>query len=349
MSARRTVTITDIARRVGCSISTVSAALNDTSGVSPQLRRTILRTAQELGYQPNESARRLRQRRPRLIGVSHVMGQRFQLELLDGVYAAARETEYDVMLAVVTPHHGAADCLKTLVDNRCEGLILIGSTAEPALVAPVSRRIPVVAFSYESDVPGLDVVGTQDALGIDLLVDHLVATGRSGIWYVDGRASPMSRSRAAAYGEAMARHGLADHARCLPGGSDEAAGIAAAAAVLAADAPPEAFLAYNDDLAIGMLLELRRRGIGVPERTALAGFDDARLAGAPGIDLTTVRQDAPTMARAAVARLIDRIGAPESAPPMRLGPWEALDRPTGLEVRVPPALIARDTTRVVRR
>lgn len=346
MATRRTVTITDVSKRVGCSISTVSAALNGTPGVSPQLRRTILRTARQMGYQPNESARRLRRSRPRLIGVSHVMGQSFQTLLLDGVYDAARETAYDVMLAAVTPHHGAEACLKTLIDNRCEGLILIGSTSEPELVADVARRLPVVAFSYEAQVPGLEVVNSRDELGIDLLMAHIIETGRHRIWYVDGRSSPQSRPRASAYRRAMARNGLADQARLIPGGSDAHAGIAAARTVLAATEPPEALLAYNDDLAFGMLMELRRQGIAVPERVALAGFDDAPLAAAPGIDLTTVRQDAPTMARAAVARLIERLGGPEEqvrrlADP---GQWETVERPGGAETRVEPTLIRREST-----
>ncbi len=346
MARRRTVTITDISKQVGCSISTVSAALNDTAGVSPQLRRTILRTARELGYQPNESARRLRRRRPRLIGVSHVIGQSFQADLLDGVYVAAREAGYDVMLAAVTPHHDERACLQTLLDNRCEAVVLIGSTAEPQLLHAAAERLPVVAFSYEREVAGVDVVGSQDELGIDLLVDHVVGTGRTQIWYVDGRGSTQSAPRSAAYRQAMGRHGLGDRARVLPGGPDEAAGIGAARRLLSAGERPEALLAYNDDLAIGMLMELRRRGVAVPEQVALAGFDDTALAGVPGIDLTTVRQDAPTMARAAVARLIERLGGPDEDV-QRLtegGPWETLDRGTGVEIRVEPTLMPRHST-----
>ncbi len=350
MARRDTVTITDISRRVGCSISTVSAAINGTPGVSPQLRRKILRTAREMGYQPNESARRLRRHRPRLIGVSHVMGQSFQTLLLDGVYQAARETAYDVMLAAVTEHHGAEACLKTLIDNRCEGLILIGSTSEPELVASVAQQLPVVAFSYESEVPGLEVINSRDEVGIDLLMDHIIGTGRERVWYVDGRSSPQSGPRASAYQRAMARHGLADQVRLFPGGAEAAAGIAAAGAVLSVGEPPQALLGYNDDLAIGMLMELRRRGIAVPDQVALAGFDDTPLAAAPGIELTTVRQDAPTMARAAVERLIERLGGPPDPvrPPAQAEPWQVLKRPKGCEIRVEPALIVRASTRAVR-
>ena len=355
-AGRRTVTITDIARRVGCSISTVSAALNGTPGASAQLRATILATAREMGYEPNESARRLRRRRPGLIGVSHVTGQRFQDGLLDGIYVAAAEAGYDVMLAAVTPHHGEAACLRTLAENRCEALVLIGSTIEAERLAAVAERLPVVAFSYEGDVAGVDVVGSQDALGIDLLVDHVVASGRRRIWYVDGAGGPQSGTRAAAYRRAMARHGLGAQARVLAGGSDEAAGIAAAAGMVdaagggvpagAAEGLPEAVLGYNDDLTIGMLMELRRRGVAVPEQVALAGFDGTPLAGVAGVDLTTVRQDAPVMARAALARVIARLDGPDELV-RRLGEggrWETEERATGVEIRVAPALIARAST-----
>lgn len=350
MTGRRTVTITDISRRVGCSISTVSAALNGTSGVSPQLRRTILRTAGELGYQPNESARRLRRRRPRLVGVSHVIGQSFHTDLLDGIYVAARDAGYDVMLAAVTAHHGEDECLKVLVENRCEAVVLIGSVAEPEQLATIAERVPVVAFSYEAQALGLDVVTSQDELGIDLLVDHVVGTGRREVWYVDGRGATQSRPRASAYRRALVRHGLADRVRVLEGGSDEAAGIAAVRAMMEAGRLPQALLAYNDDLAVGMLLELRRCGVAVPDRVALAGFDGTALAGVPGVELTTVRQHAPAMARAALARIIGRLGATPDAVAELVGDatWETAERPNGVEIRVEPTLIPRQSTRPTR-
>lgn len=358
VTRRRTVTITDISQRVGCSISTVSAAMNGTTGVSPQLRRKILRAARDMGYQPNESARRLRRHRPRLIGVSHVLGQSFQTDLLDGIYVASREAGYDVMLAAVTANHGEDECLKVLVENRCEAVVVIGSVAEPERLAVVADRVPVVAFSYEREVAGLDVVNSQDELGIDLLVDHVVGTGRREVWYVDGRQATQSRPRSAAYRHAMARHGLADRVRVFPGGTDEAAGIAAARTVVAGGRLPEALLAYNDDLALGMLMELRRRGVAVPDEVALAGFDGTPLTGVPGIDLTTVRQHAATMARAAVTRLIDRLDASTGVMAGTVvgsagfvagtadgATWETVERVGGVEMRVEPTLIPRESTR----
>ena len=100
--------------------------MRDVAGASEQTRARVQPGGRRDRYRPDPRARRLRQHRTKLIGVTFTAGQEFHADLVDGVYVAAEALGYDVVLSAVTPHRDEARALRTLVDDRCEGLVLIG-------------------------------------------------------------------------------------------------------------------------------------------------------------------------------------------------------------------------------
>lgn len=340
---RAAVTIHDVAARYGCAISTVSAALNGGPGVSTATRTAIAALAAEMGYVPDAQARRLRRRRRRLLGLCFEAGQSFQADVLDAVYRAAAVIDYDLVLAATTPGHAQAAGVRSLVANRCEAILLVGSSLPRPDLADLCARLPVVLISHDVRAPGVDTVTSADAEGMGALMAHILATDRRDIAYVDGAASAMAARRRTAYRAAMDRAGLTERTRVIAGGRTEADGITATARLLADGPPPEAILGFNDQVALGALLELRRRGIETPAGTAVAGYDDAALAAAVG--LTTVRHDVTGLAVAAVGRLAHRLRDDD----VLAGPAAADPRwaPTALSRRhqqVPTTLIVRAST-----
>ena len=300
---QRRPTLEDVAERAGVSRALVSIVMRDVPGASVQTRERVRRAADEIGYRPDPRARRLRQHRTKLIGVTFAAGQEFHADLVDGVYAAAEEIGYDVVLSGVTPHRDEPRAVRTLIDDRCEGVVLIGPRMAARDLVDLAGRVPTVALARR--IRGVDAVRSDDTAGAAMAVDHLHGLGHREIVFLDGGRAPGAAERRRGYRRAMDDAALRE--RTLPGGLTEREGAAAAAAMLASQALPTAVIAFNDRCALGVLDVLIRAGVTVPQQVSIVGFDDSPLAGLAHIDLTTIGQDSAGLARAAVARLVGRL------------------------------------------
>ena len=300
---QRRPTLEDVAERAGVSRALVSIVMRDVAGASEQTRERVRRAADEIGYQPDTRARRLRQHRTKLIGVSFTAGQEFHADLVDGVYVAAEEIGYDVVLSGVTPHRDDIHALRTLVDDRCEGLVLIGPEMSARQLRDLAARVPVVVVARR--VRDVDVVRSDDVAGAVLGMDHLVGLGHRRVLYLDGGRAPGAAERRRGYRRAARAAQLPEMTR--PGGLTEREGAAAAAAMLDSKALPSAAFGFNDRCALGVMDVLIRAGVSVPQQVSVLGFDDSPLARLAHVDLTTIRQDSVGLARAAVQRLAARL------------------------------------------
>ncbi|RDH80068.1 LacI family transcriptional regulator [Mycolicibacterium moriokaense] len=299
----RRPTLEDVADRAGVSRALVSIVMRDAPGAGAQTRERVRRAADEIGYRPDPRARRLRQLRTKLIGVTFAGGQEFHADLVDGVYVAADALGYDVVLSAVTPHRDERRALRTLVDDRCEGLVLIGAELSARELRELAQRLPVVVVARR--VRGVDAVRSDDVAGAVLGVEHLIGLGHRRIAYLDGGRAPGGAERMRGYRRAMTSAGMPHLVG--PGGLTEREGAAAATSMLAAKALPSAVFAFNDRCALGVMDTLIRAGVEVPQQVSVLGFDDSPLAGLAHIDLTTIRQDSAGLAQAATQRLADRL------------------------------------------
>ncbi|QNJ94024.1 LacI family DNA-binding transcriptional regulator [Mycolicibacterium fluoranthenivorans] len=323
-------TLEDVARHAGVSRALVSIVMRDAPGASEETRARVRRAADDIGYRPDPRARRLRQLRTKLLGVTFAAGQEFHAELIDGVYAAADDFGYEVVLSGVTPHHDERRAVRALVDDRCEAVVLIGPDLPTAELEALAATTPVVVVARK--VRGVDAVRSDDTAGAAMAVDHLYGLGHRRITYLDGGRAPGAAERRRGYTRAMRAAGL--HAEVRPGGLTEREGATAAAALLAADQPlPSAVFAFNDRCALGVLDVLVRARIAVPDQVSVMGFDDSPLASLAHIDLSTIRQEIPQLAHAAVSRLVSRLDNDDGDA-----------QPT--DIVVPPTLVARGTTAV---
>jgi DNA-binding LacI/PurR family transcriptional regulator len=299
----RRPTLEDVAERAGVSRALVSIVMRDVAGASEQTRERVRRAADEIGYRPDPRARRLRQHRTKLIGVTFTAGQEFHADLVDGVYVAAEELGYDVVLSGVTPHRDEPRALRTLIDDRCEGLVLIGPEMPARQLGDLAAKVPVVVVARR--VRRVDAVRSDDVAGAALGMDHLLGLGHRRILYLDGGRAPGAAERRRGYFRAARAAAIPELTH--PGGLTEREGAAAASAMLESQALPSAVFAFNDRCALGVMDVLIRAGVPVPQQVSVLGFDDSPLAGLAHIDLTTIRQDSAGLARAAVGRLVARL------------------------------------------
>jgi DNA-binding LacI/PurR family transcriptional regulator len=194
--------------------------------------------------------------------------------------------------------------VETLLDFRCEAAIILA----PDRAMPVlAGRLPTVTVGWQTKDPAVDVVRTSDDEGMRLAVDHLLGLGHRRILHVDGGTGPVSAARRRGYRAAMRRRDLGEEIRVVRGGISQEAGSGAARLLLAEDSLPTAVIAYNDDVAAGLIESLGGAGVSIPDRVSVVGWDDSSLARLPHINLTTIRQDADVMTRLAVERSVARI------------------------------------------
>jgi len=319
----------DVAKRVGLSTASVSLALSNAPGPSAATRRRVLEAAGDLGYRPDRNASLLARRRRHLLGVMMDVRNTFHAELVQHLLRSAEAVNYDLVLSPLAPTHDEQKAVETLLDFRCEALILLGPDAPSARLIALDRQVPVVVIGRRIEADRVDVVRTADDRGVGQAVDHLAGLGHRRIAFIDGGRGTIASDRRRGYRTAMRRNGLIDHIQIIPGDHTEEAGTRAAQSMLSAGDLPTAVMSSNDRCALGVLDSLNRAGVHVPGSVSLVGYDDSPLARLAHVDLTTVSQNAREQAEQAVAAVVERLDTGRA--PRR-------------EVVLDPRLVVRSTT-----
>ena len=293
------VTLKDVARKVGYSITTVSRALTGYDDVAESTRQLILETATEMGYHPNIAARRLRKQRTDTLGfIIPTHGPRFSdpyfSELLAGIGNKAAEQEFDLLVSTRAPGDEELKVYERMVrERRVDGLLVVRTRHHDQRIAYLLEQdFPFVAFGrsdLEVDFPYLDVNGKA---GLRQLTQHLIDLGHRRVAYVSAPLNLMFAShRLEGYKEALAANGVPfDKALVTVGELTERSGYKVGRDFLTRDERPTAIIACNDLMALGVASAAQRLGLTVGRDVAVAGFDDVSLAEHAHPSLTTVRQ-----------------------------------------------------------
>jgi DNA-binding LacI/PurR family transcriptional regulator len=300
----------DVAARAGVSTASVSLVLRGRPGPSESTREAVLRAASELGYRPDRTASLLARRRTQLLGVTMTVSSPFHAELLEDLQAAADDRGYDIVVSPLTRTRDERRAVESLLDFRCEALLLLGPALSDAELAALAADHHVVAIGAQVEAPGVDVVRAADDVGVGLAVDHLASLGHRSLAFVDGPSGTISAVRRTGFRDAAGRLGVGS-AQVVPGGATEAAGQAAvmdlAGKIGSRDHGVTGLVCFNDRAALGALDALRRKGIDVPDRVSVVGYDDSPISRLATIDLTTVSQAPEPMAVAAVEAATQRL------------------------------------------
>ena len=319
----------DVAARVGVSTASVSLVLRGAPGPSAETRRRVLEAAAELGYRPDRTASMLARRRRHLLGVMLDIRSPFHAELVEELQAEADGVGYEVVLSTLTRHRDEDRAIETLLDFRCEAVLLIGPDATDQRLATLAAQVPVVSIGRRVARGDVDVVRSADHIGVAEALNHLTDLGHRRIAFVDGGRGVVAAARRRGYRDAMRRHGLDDEIRIIPGDHTEEGGIRAGRLLAEATDRPTAVVASNDRLAVGLMDAFVRAGIDVPAGISVIGYDDSTLARLVHIDLTTVNQDAAAQAKHAVLAAVQRLDE---------------GREQRLEVVLSPRLVVRGST-----
>ncbi|MHA6523271.1 LacI family DNA-binding transcriptional regulator [Tessaracoccus sp. G1721] len=320
-------TMGDVARVAGVSRPLVSIVMRDAPGASDATRARVKRIAREMGYVPDERARKLRQKSSKLIGIAFELQHPFHGDVVEQIYLAAADRGYDIALSAVSPTRDEVTAVESLIRERCEALIVLSLQPDAEHLLAIAQTVPVVSVARRLKAPTIGVIRGDDRAGMRLAVNHLAELGHERIAHIDGGSAPGSTDRRASYRKSMQRLGLGQFVDVVPGGPTEEDGAQGLRELLSRPIPPTAVLAFNDRCAAGALESAVHSGLRVPQDLSIMGYDDSRLSRRTHVQLTTVSQDTHIQADRAVELAIEQL---HGNPPR--------------EVVVQPHLVVRDTT-----
>lgn len=328
-AASRRVRLEDVATHLGVSTATVSLALRGAPGPSEQTRRRVLEAVDLLGYRPDRAARALAQGKSLNIGVVMNLSDAFHALLVEGLYEARQSGQCEIILSAATRSRSELRAAETLLDSRCEVLILLGPHGTDAEIVRLSEYKPVVSVGRKVVGDKVDVVRVLDRVGVGLGVRHLAALGHGRIVYADGGRGPAAKDRREGYLEAMLAAGLGTESRVLRSGHSRASIDRTVDAIRALEPSPTAVATSDDVCAVGLVESLGRAGITVPDQMSVIGYDDSPVSRMPHVELSTVSQSPAEQAQAALKAAIERLRGLRSEP---------------VEIVLEPRIVLRATT-----
>ncbi len=303
--------IRDVAARAGVAVKTVSRVLNGHPYVSTDMRERVEVAMRALEFRPSVAARILtgaKSNQVALIYDNHSPYYMFQIQTGCWEYCQSKGIRLIAQpVDVADPRVG--DQVRGLVsETHVDGIILSSpvTDCEAVLRALETMDIPFVRISPGINHALTSSVFMDDAQAADDMTTYLINTGHRRIGFIKGHPNHQgSQDRLFGYRRALDRAGIAYEAALVaPGTFDFDSGVAAARHFLDLPAPPTAVFAANDDMAAGVLAEAHDRGIELPARLSVAGFDDTTLARTVWPPLTTIHQPMAELARTAAEILI---------------------------------------------
>lgn len=317
--APRRVTITDVARTAGVSLSTVSRVMNGNATVDPVLAERVRGVAAELGYSASPLARSLVLGRTSTVAVviPDLANPTFQ-GILRGLSRAAAADGYHVLIADSAEQVEEERVLAVETRRRTDGVILCAPrVAQDELAALLPSLSPVVVVN-RAPQKGAPVVSADYRTALRGLAEHLYDLGHRRMVFLAGVArSASNAARLAAIADARAAHSDLTVIE-LPSGVDFDSGAAAADAVIMTGAT--AVLAFNDLVAMGLMSALTGRGVRVPEHVSIAGFDDIPFAAYTSPPLTTAAVPAADLGAQAWAAMHDLLTGQTPSPVVTMNP-----------------------------
>ena len=310
----KVATVQDVARVAGVSAATVSRALSRPTKVTEATRELVAEAVKQTGYRVNRAARNLRTRRTdSVLVLLPDLANPFFSSILEGIAEPLEKRGISMLVSgSERVKSGAEKLIDYFEDGRADGLLALdGTIGAPALTniidSPYSNRI---VFACEwPEFGSFSGVRSENAEGAALAIRHLHTLGHRRIGYVAGPAeNVLNRARRDGVTAELNKLGIPLNEKWdLPGDFSLEAGAQAANAWLSMSDRPTAIFCSSDILAIGLISELSRRGISVPDDLSVVGFDDIEIAERFIPSLTTIRQDRQKLGEVAGQMLVDQL------------------------------------------
>lgn len=294
-------TINDIAVRLGVAKSTVSKAMNNADDISESLRKKVLETAVEIGYEKNRNKKNSPRKLCILVeNMDYKSPSGFGHDLVLGFEQMAVPAGWQAEAVAITKEMQAEISYDVfMLSSHYEGAFILGlSLLDPWMEDLKTAKTPAVLYdNYIQDNPLVSYVGVNNTEGFKMAVSYLKELGHTRIGYLGGDMNSfISRERYQAYLHAMAQHGL-DTDETLTGHSYFVSECTQKFLPVLLAHQATAILCEHDHLANSVMLHCMECGYRVPEDISIIGFDDAAISAFTQPPLTTIRQNRNALGR----------------------------------------------------
>lgn len=303
--------ISDVAKRAGLSVATVSRVMNNHPYVSEEKRKAVMKAMEELSYTPSAAAQQMRGKARNRIGVivPHITNPYFSY-LVDSIEQTAFANNYEILiLQSLEDPEREIQFLEMLNRKQVDGIIMCAVENPFEILKPYLDKGVIVLCNEELDEGNIPSIRVNQELGAYLGVKHLLNKGYQRVAFCTGGNYPdndKGKDRVAGYKRALEefnhevnpnwifsnQHSINDGKRVLQ------------KILLFGKDAPDALFTGSDEIAAGVLLEARKQGLTVPDDLAVIGFDDQPLAELVYPALTTIRQPIEEIGRRAMEWMI---------------------------------------------
>ena len=311
----RRVRMRDVAERAGVGLTTVSRAFSEPQKLSPETLRRIEVAVRDLNYTVDMSARSLRANMTgRILVMLPDIGNSFFSLVIKGIEEIAFSSRRIILIGdtrrgkAATQSQSTQSYTSQFDAGRVDGLILLDGSFPLAtgLEAKRLETYPIVAVSERANTPGLPYVGIDNRAAARDVVTFLARMGHRDVVHIAGpRGNISAGERVNGFYEGLAALGVAaEPTRLEYGDYSIVSGRAAARRLLNRYPLPTAVFTSNDEMAMGVIYELKLAGLRVPQDVSIVGFDDLEFSEVFDPPITSVRQPQREMGRAGMQLVI---------------------------------------------
>jgi LacI family gluconate utilization system Gnt-I transcriptional repressor len=306
------ITLADVARLAQVSPITVSRALRGERAVDAELVARVQTAVQQLGYLPDPAARALASRHSsQIVVLVPMLSNALFVDLLEAVQRKLHSAGFQMLMGIT--HYDPLEeeaLLRQLLLHRPAGVLVTGFERTDAARKLIAQsRIPCVHLMEAHGDEGVYSVGfSQKDAGAEM-TRHLLGRGYRRIAFVGAQLDPRTMQRLEGWRSALQDSACyqKDLEWLNPQPSSMALGAAVFQQIVQTQPDVDAVFFCNDDLAQGALLAATRMGIKIPERLAIAGFNDLTGSDQMVPALTTVRTPRAEIGTVAASMLLNLI------------------------------------------
>ncbi len=311
MPSEATVTLNDIALKLGISKVAVSKALRDHPDISALTKQKVRAAAAAMGYLPNYMARNLSARKTQTLGlVVPKIAHHFFAEAIEAIYAEADANNYEIIMAVSreSEEHERRQ-IKTMLSMRVDGLLISVSenTRDKSVFEEIRKHgRPLVFFDRVMEGVGFSCVTTADRDSACQAVDAFAARGFRKIAHIAGGSRiNIGLRRRQGYEQAMTRRGLTP--QLVESGLTEEDGAEGMRRLYQEHGLPEVVFAVTFPVALGAVRVLEEMGVSVPGEVEILSFGGSVYSDYLKPALNYIRQPVTEIGTAATRLLLDEI------------------------------------------
>ncbi|KXZ40211.1 transcriptional regulator, LacI family [Alkalithermobacter thermoalcaliphilus JW-YL-7 = DSM 7308] len=325
------VTIKDVAKRAGVSISTVSRVINNSKPVSNEIRQRVMSVIKETGYVPNPVARSLVTKKSQLIGVIVPDISNFFIgELLNGIEEVGKIYEYDILLC---NSYGEIEeelkYINLLKSKQVAGIIFVTWKMSQEHVDAIKEgNLPSVYISKNAHNFDVYSVSIDNKTAAYEMTKYLIEKGHRQIGFIRSSIEDdiIDSERFKGYKDALEDNNIQiDNEIIKEGDTTSESGYYLMNEILNIK-KPDAIFATSDEVAIGAINCILDKGYKVPDDISVVGFDDIKLASLYRPSLTTVKQPIYDMGAVSIRMIVKMIDGEEIEDKHTYLPYELVER-----------------------